>query len=135
MTGELTKQINKTKAKTHRQGLGHIELPAPVIKVEAPEVNVEVASPIVEVDATEFSRAINAMATSVTGALHEMAKTIAVQNGRIETLIEENKKLVKTLANVKPTLVTSPRPKEFDVEFVKQGRETVGMRIIAEQSH
>lgn len=107
--------------------VGVVRLPAPIVKVGAPQIDVNVDAPNVTIDSKEFAAAINKLSDSMQliaqqqNAILEAIKTLAGRDTKVE---------------VKPADVKLPatqRPRSFYVELDKEDGETVGMRISADQ--
>ncbi len=110
---------------------GIVRLPAPIVKVAAPQVTVKVDAPQVSIDAGEFTAAIKALTGQINTALNGIAHAMAAHDKRLTEVAAEQQKLLKAIAENKPIVQMPARPSSFYVELDKEDGETVGMRIAA----
>ena len=96
----------------------------------APVPKVEVEVPVT-VETAEFAAAVNAMAQQFNHALAEIAKAMTAHGARLTGVAEQQTKLLKAIADIKPVVQMPPRPREFAVEIDDDDGGTRQMRVSA----
>lgn len=127
-----------TKPKNPSREAGIVRLPAPIVRVAAPQVKVNLAAP----DMKQIARAVDTLASAhgqfmdLIGHLeNEQHKIMREISNTISSQTEILRQLAAKSGDIKvaaPIVKMAPRPDSFYVELEKDRGETVGMRIRAE---
>ena len=123
-------KTNSGESKATVAGL-EIRVSPPEVKVASPQVRVD--SPVnatVNADMREVAEAIDHMAQAFNQTLQGLAQAMQRQNEQMAQISARQEAILSALSSQKPPVVQmGAKTRGFDVELVKDGDETVGMRI------
>lgn len=98
-----------------------VDVAAPKVNVAAPQVNI----PQPRIDLSNLENTLKNVLAHQAQVTESIMAIVKAQNEQISKIMDENSRILETIANRKP----AARPDNFYVELDKDNGDTVGMRI------
>lgn len=118
----------RVTATTGEKPVVNVDVAPPKVDVAAPKVTVaapQVTVPAPKVDFSSLEATMKGVLMNQAQFIEQITAIVKEQNERISKIMDENSRILETIAKRKPV----QRPDNFYVEIDKDNGETVGMKI------